>query len=219
MYASGHPCPMCLAAMRLAGITDIYYAYSNEDGAPYRADLGAALCRSQKALRRTADEVRLSSGPARRARRISTSSGGRCRRAEAAAFQPLLQCRLIQRGKNAKLLLRVWTSLSTPGLLIGILFFAVSLTPSLIPRPYLLQGVLSGCSLAVGYGLGVLGRWLWLYLELPALRPQRRARRQGFGRLVVCSGMAIAFLWQAASWQNSVRELMGLDPVRDAPSR
>ncbi len=35
MYASGHPCPMCLAAMRLAGITDIYYAYSNEDGAPY----------------------------------------------------------------------------------------------------------------------------------------------------------------------------------------
>ncbi|MCV9962316.1 nucleoside deaminase [Pararhizobium sp. BT-229] len=35
MYASGHPCPMCLAAMRLAGITDIFYAYSNEDGAPY----------------------------------------------------------------------------------------------------------------------------------------------------------------------------------------
>ena len=35
VYASGHPCPMCLAAMRLAGITDIAYAYSNEDGAPY----------------------------------------------------------------------------------------------------------------------------------------------------------------------------------------
>jgi len=35
VYASGHPCPMCLAAMRLAGITDISYAYSNEDGAPY----------------------------------------------------------------------------------------------------------------------------------------------------------------------------------------
>lgn len=35
MYASGHPCPMCLAAMRIAGITDIAYAYSNEDGTPY----------------------------------------------------------------------------------------------------------------------------------------------------------------------------------------
>lgn len=35
MYASGHPCPMCMAAMRLAGIGEVAYAYSNEDGAPY----------------------------------------------------------------------------------------------------------------------------------------------------------------------------------------
>nr|WP_298725250.1 nucleoside deaminase [uncultured Steroidobacter sp.] len=35
VFASGHPCPMCMAAMRLAGITEITYAYSNEDGAPY----------------------------------------------------------------------------------------------------------------------------------------------------------------------------------------
>jgi tRNA(Arg) A34 adenosine deaminase TadA len=35
VYASGHPCPMCMAAMRLAGIGEVYYAYSNDDGAPY----------------------------------------------------------------------------------------------------------------------------------------------------------------------------------------
>lgn len=35
VYASGHPCPMCLAAMRMAGIGEVFYAYSNEDGAPY----------------------------------------------------------------------------------------------------------------------------------------------------------------------------------------
>lgn len=35
IYASGHPCPMCLAAMYLCGVTDAWYAYSNEDGAPY----------------------------------------------------------------------------------------------------------------------------------------------------------------------------------------
>lgn len=35
VYASGHPCPMCLAAMRLAGVGRVVYAHSNEDGAPY----------------------------------------------------------------------------------------------------------------------------------------------------------------------------------------
>jgi tRNA(Arg) A34 adenosine deaminase TadA len=34
-YASGQPCPMCLAALRLAGIEAIYYAYANEESAPY----------------------------------------------------------------------------------------------------------------------------------------------------------------------------------------
>jgi len=35
VYASGHPCPMCMAAMRLAGIKEVAYAYSNDDGAPF----------------------------------------------------------------------------------------------------------------------------------------------------------------------------------------
>lgn len=39
VYASGYPCPMCLTAMYLAGVSQVYYAYSNEDGAPF--DLSA----------------------------------------------------------------------------------------------------------------------------------------------------------------------------------
>jgi tRNA(Arg) A34 adenosine deaminase TadA len=35
VYASGHPCPMCMAAMRLSGVGKVFYAYSNEDGAPF----------------------------------------------------------------------------------------------------------------------------------------------------------------------------------------
>ncbi|TXI10824.1 MAG: nucleoside deaminase [Rhizobium sp.] len=35
VYASGHPCPMCMAAMRLAGIGEVVYAYSNDDGAAF----------------------------------------------------------------------------------------------------------------------------------------------------------------------------------------
>ena len=35
IYASGHPCPMCLTAMHLTGIREVYFAYSNEDGEPF----------------------------------------------------------------------------------------------------------------------------------------------------------------------------------------
>lgn len=35
VYASGQPCPMCLAAMRMAGVGEVVYAYSNADGEPF----------------------------------------------------------------------------------------------------------------------------------------------------------------------------------------
>ena len=35
VYASGQPCPMCMAAMRIAGVTRARYAYSNEEAEPY----------------------------------------------------------------------------------------------------------------------------------------------------------------------------------------
>jgi tRNA(Arg) A34 adenosine deaminase TadA len=35
VYASGHPCPMCLSAIHLTGIDEVYYAYSNEDAEKY----------------------------------------------------------------------------------------------------------------------------------------------------------------------------------------
>jgi tRNA(Arg) A34 adenosine deaminase TadA len=35
IYASGHPCPMCLAAMHLCGIERAWFAYGNDEGEPY----------------------------------------------------------------------------------------------------------------------------------------------------------------------------------------
>ena len=35
IYASGHPCPMCLAAMHMTGIEAVYFAYDNEVGKVY----------------------------------------------------------------------------------------------------------------------------------------------------------------------------------------
>ena len=35
VYASGQPCPMCFAAMRMAGVEKIRFAYSNEQAEPF----------------------------------------------------------------------------------------------------------------------------------------------------------------------------------------
>lgn len=35
VYASGHPCPMCLAAMVMAGVEAVYYAFDNRDAEPF----------------------------------------------------------------------------------------------------------------------------------------------------------------------------------------
>ena len=34
VYASGHPCPMCLAALVMTGVDMVYYAFDNQDAAP-----------------------------------------------------------------------------------------------------------------------------------------------------------------------------------------
>jgi len=99
---------------------------------------------------------------------------------------------------------------STPGLLVGTLFFAFSLAPSLLPRPPLFQGLVSGLSLALGYLVGVSFRWLWGYLELPL--PERRTDRIiKLAATAVCVAVAAVFLWHAAEWQNGLRALMGLE--------
>ena len=50
IYASGQPCPMCLAAMRMAGITEIAYAHSNADAEPYGLSTAAIYAELEKPL-------------------------------------------------------------------------------------------------------------------------------------------------------------------------
>lgn len=48
VFASGQPCPMCMAAMRMSGIKEVTYAYSNEDASPFglsTADIYADLAK------------------------------------------------------------------------------------------------------------------------------------------------------------------------------
>ncbi len=106
-------------------------------------------------------------------------------------------------------------SLSTTGLFLGTLFFVASLTPTLIPRTYVTQGVLSGACFAAGYGLGVLCRRLYVYLELP-LASARVARISNIIAGTLCVIGAVWCLWQTTFWQNSIRGLMGMEPLTSA---
>ena len=36
IYASGHPCPMCLAALVMTGVEQVFFAFDNNDAAPYQ---------------------------------------------------------------------------------------------------------------------------------------------------------------------------------------
>ncbi|MBA1275385.1 hypothetical protein G7026_18715 [Pseudomonas azotifigens] len=105
-----------------------------------------------------------------------------------------------------------WRSLSGLGILLGTLFFCAALTPTLVPRSAVAQGVLSGCAFAAGYGLGVLWRWLWRYLEIPEPSQQTRIPVNLVIELV-CLALALFCLSQAAGWQNSIRALMDMEPV------
>jgi len=97
------------------------------------------------------------------------------------------------------------------GLILGTLFFAASMTPSLVPRPPLVQGVLAGLCFAAGYAIGLLFRALWHGLQLPV--PGGRAMALGRSLAAAISlGLAAAALWQASAWQNRLRALMDLPP-------
>ena len=101
-------------------------------------------------------------------------------------------------------------------MLLGTLFFAASLTPSLLPRETLLQGALSGVSFAAGYGIGAFLSSLWSYLGLPRAAPTRRMLLVRLAALAAAMAVAAVFLWQASEGQNSIRLLMGLEPVETA---
>lgn len=100
--------------------------------------------------------------------------------------------------------------LSRLGLFFAILCFAAALTPSMIPRPALMQGLMAGISAAMGYLIGAVLQALWNYLELPRLRG-RVLRQITIVLGVICIGVALLCLWNTVGWQNSIRSRMAME--------
>jgi tRNA(Arg) A34 adenosine deaminase TadA len=58
VYASGQPCPMCLAAMHMTGVAAARFAYSNAQGEPFGLSTAAVYVEMTKPLEAQALDVR-----------------------------------------------------------------------------------------------------------------------------------------------------------------
>ena len=97
-------------------------------------------------------------------------------------------------------------------LALGLAFLAASLTPSLIPRGVVLQGVLGGVVTGAGYLIGRLMLWLWRYMGLPEARG-RTLLALRLAVMLPALGLLLWCLGQVAAWQSSVRLAVGMEPV------
>ncbi|MGX9787461.1 alpha/beta hydrolase [Mycobacterium sp. MMS18-G62] len=95
------------------------------------------------------------------------------------------------------------------GTAIGLVFIWLSLTPSLLPRGPLFQGIVSGSAGAIGYGLGVFAVWLVRYMQSKDTSPP--APRWAWIALVVVGiiGQILMIIYFHV-WQNEVRDLNGV---------
>ena len=94
----------------------------------------------------------------------------------------------------------------------GLWFFALSLTPSLLPRSGYVQGINSGVAFMIGYGIGVAIYTLYRFLNIPYARGRVR-----IVLLAVSLGFigftAAGAIWGYVGWQNEVRLNFGMDPL------
>ncbi|GAB2710098.1 alpha/beta hydrolase [Nocardia thraciensis] len=109
------------------------------------------------------------------------------------------------------------------GVVVAAIFFAWSVSPSLLPRTWIFQGLVSGVTAAIGYGVGATLGWMfrrWVRPRLPAL-PRRltaaaepsqgvRDAIKATVLLAVVVGAA-AILARSARWQRDIQSLMGMD--------
>lgn len=122
---------------------------------------------------------------------------------------------IIHLGDRSPIVLWAWRMLhlDLAGVVFGAVFFCWSLTPSLLPRNWIYQGVVTGISGAVGYGFGTAVGWfVWRRFlrdwdRWPPSPRIMRAIAVAVGIAALVSGAAM--LAYSAQWQRELAALTG----------
>jgi uncharacterized membrane protein len=99
------------------------------------------------------------------------------------------------------------------GTAVGLLFLLLSMTPSLLPRGPMFQGIVSGAAGAIGYSLGVLAVWLVRFMRSRPSSPP--APRSAWLILLIVGALAVALgVVYFHYWQDHVRDLFGVPRLK-----
>ncbi|MET8424648.1 alpha/beta-hydrolase family protein [Nocardia sp. NPDC004860] len=114
---------------------------------------------------------------------------------------------------------------SYPGLVVAWIFFLWAVSPSLLPRTWLFEGLVCGISAAIGYAVGGVLEWAfkkWVRPRLPESaeglaklwHPSETTRAVSKAAIVVGTIVGAALvLARSARWQRDLEVLMGMPPT------
>ena len=122
-----------------------------------------------------------------------------------------------ERKQRHPLLVWAWSlvHLDFVGIAFGALFFCLSLTPSLLPRDWLFQGLIGGINAAIGYGIGVFtGKMVRRFVLRRRIwwpPPKRVLYWLKAVTVVLATAASLLMLIPAAAWQRRVSAVMGIE--------
>lgn len=98
------------------------------------------------------------------------------------------------------------------GIILGVFAIFCSLLPSLLPRPWFIQGFISGLSAALGYGLGLALSATYRWLVQKELGRAVKERAWYFLKIAAPIVILVS-LTLGRVWQNQVRQLIGTEKI------
>lgn len=109
-------------------------------------------------------------------------------------------------------LARYGRTFSPTGLTFALTFYCISMTPSLIPRAWLYQALLTGLSMIGGYAIGSFLGWVMRRFGFTTPWPASVTRVAWWALAAATLVLVPWFLVLGSHWQNDLRTLFGMEP-------